>query len=676
MHGMNHWPLGVMRNGKDELSDPPLELRAGPLTLILEQGDLRYVRYGDWEILRRVYVAVRDRRWDTIPARLSDLRIERGADSFRVTYLARHQRDEIDFEWRATISGDARGEITFAMDGAALSTFWRNRIGICVLHPIRECAGRDCVVESDDGSLVRGTFPTHIAPHQPFVNIRALSHEVAPGVAAEVRFAGDVFETEDQRNWSDGSFKTYSTPLALPFPVEVARGTTVKQSVTLGVTDQSGVARESGAAKTVNFTIGPASEFRLPRIGLCSAGQDVDDQSLGETELARLKNLRLAHLRVDLALDAQGWEKKLRRAAAEARALSVDLEIALTVSDRADEELTRLVGVLDTIEEVGVAAWLVFHRAEKVTAQRWIDLARRKLHDHSRTNLVGGGTNNYFTELNREPPPLSARLDFVAYSVNPQVHAFDDRSLVENLAAQAETVRSARRLLPGVPIAVGPVTLKPRFNPNAVQSAIEPLSGELPPQVDARQMSLFGAAWTLGSLKYLGESGVAGATYFEVAGWRGVMERAAGSPLPRLFPSRPGQVFPLYHVLADAGEFAGGEVITSRSDDPLTVDGFAVRRDGVTRLLVANLSAQKQSVAIHHLADRVLVKTLDETTVEEAALDPETFRARPGRAEQTSAGSLTLDLLPFAVVRIDEASLRKDEGGGMSDESESVLGTV
>ena len=29
---------------------------------------------------------------------------------------------------------------------------------------------------------------------------------------------GDVFEMEDQRNWTDASFKTYCTPLRQPFP--------------------------------------------------------------------------------------------------------------------------------------------------------------------------------------------------------------------------------------------------------------------------------------------------------------------------------------------------------------------------------------------------------------------------------------------------------------------------
>jgi len=48
--------------------------------------------------------------------------------------------------------------------------------------------------------------------------VRAITHEVAPGVRAEVRLLGDVFETEDHRNWTDANFKTYGTPLRLLFP--------------------------------------------------------------------------------------------------------------------------------------------------------------------------------------------------------------------------------------------------------------------------------------------------------------------------------------------------------------------------------------------------------------------------------------------------------------------------
>ena len=37
---------------------------------------------------------------------------------------------------------------------------------------------------------------------------------------------GDTWETEDHRNWTDASFKTYSRPLSLPYPYAIAKGET------------------------------------------------------------------------------------------------------------------------------------------------------------------------------------------------------------------------------------------------------------------------------------------------------------------------------------------------------------------------------------------------------------------------------------------------------------------
>ena len=48
-------------------------------------------------------------------------------------------------------------------------------------------------------------------------------------------FEGDVFETEDQRNWTDASYKTYSTPLSITYPVTIEKGTRIYQRVSLSV---------------------------------------------------------------------------------------------------------------------------------------------------------------------------------------------------------------------------------------------------------------------------------------------------------------------------------------------------------------------------------------------------------------------------------------------------------
>jgi hypothetical protein len=650
----------VLYAGVETLPPAPIALTAGPLALVLEAGDLRTIRLGDQEILRRVYVAVRDHNWGTPPAMLSDVHMDIAADHFRIDFTATHRQHQVDFVWRGAIAGDADGTLRFSMDGEARAPFRRNRIGFCVLHPM-DCAGRRARITHVDGSQEETTFPIAIAPQRvadglihpvyPFAEMRALAHEVTPGLWAEVSFEGEIFETEDQRNWTDASFKTYGTPLRLPFPVQVQPGDRVRQAITLrlqGTLPASTVAAASRAVAGPTITVTPAPPRPLPAIGL---GMASHDEPLSATETARLAALRPAHLRVDLDLASSTYADRLRRAASEAAALDSALEIALFLSDDAPAELAHLAAQLDHWRPT-VARWLVFHRHEMSTSPRWVELARAVLTPYDRAAPFGGGTNAFFTELNRQRPD-SAALDFLVYSINPQVHAFDNTSLVENLAAQAVTVTSAAAFAAGKPIVVSPVTLRPRGNPNATgpEPALAP--GELPPPVDARQMSLLGAGWTLGSLKYLAESGAAAVTYYETTGWRGVMERAGGSPLPETFRSLPGAVFPLYHVLADVGEFAGGEVIPTTASRPLLVDGMTLQKDGERRTLIANLSAKTQTVTIEGLPAAMTVRLLDAAVAETAMTAPAAYRRAPGELRQTHGGALSLSLPPFAVATLD-----------------------
>jgi hypothetical protein len=167
-------------------------------------------------------------------------------------------------------------------------------------------------------------------------------------------------------------------------------------------------------------------------------------------------------------------------------------------------------------------------------------------------------------------------------------------------------------------------------------------------------MSLYGAGWTLGSLKSLAESGAASITYYETTGWRGVMEREEGSPLPERFRSLPGAVFPLYHILADVGEFAGGEALSSESDQPLKVQSLALRKEGRTRLLLANMTDEPQHVRITGIPSGTRrLRFLDETNAEAAMQSPEAFRADAGTLLSDEADTLEITLRPFAVARLD-----------------------
>jgi hypothetical protein len=375
-----------------------------------------------------------------------------------------------------------------------------------------------------------------------------------------------------------------------------------------------------------------------------------------------LSRLHLDHLRADLHLREPAAARQLARAERECDLLHCGVELALFVTDDAAQELQSLASRLPL--SAPVSRVLVFHEKESTTSARWIVIARQALAPRLPHIPICGGTNLYFAELNRLRPDIT-ELDAVAYSINPQVHAFDERSLVENLEGQRDTVVTAQAFCGNRPIVVSPVTLKPRFNPEALGPEPSPLPGELPGAVDARQMSLFAAAWTVGSIKQLAEAGAISLTFYETTGWRGVKETDQGCPLPAVFRSSPGMVFPVYHVLADLADLKDGELVTCSSSDPLRVQGLAVQTDGSLHILIANLTARPQECTIAPMGgDRVETRSLDASTAPMAMTHPEDFRSGAKRPEIPLGNStLNLTLHPYSVVRIDSAAPAPREEG-------------
>lgn len=614
----------ILLYGTPEAPAPLQKLEAGPLNLFFQNGDLRSITCAGREVLRRVYAAVRDANWGTIPARISGLKIDARPKRFLIRYQADHQSDPIHFRWQARIEGTPSGEITFSMLGEALTTFRRNRIGFCVHHPLEGFAGRDCAVETADG-WQPGRVPSLVAPHQPFLGLRAIRHTISPGCQAEVRFHGEIFEMEDHRNWTDANFKTYGTPLSLPFPVEVPAGTRIEQSVTLRLIGPPPRAAQASTRSAVSIAVPPASQPQpLPELGIATASLPWQPNP---EQIRRLAALKLSYLRVDAA--------SLAAPPPELAALRLPLEVSILLGEDPQAQLTRLAAQLRQLPSP-VRRWVVYDEKAPVTSARSLQLARSLLPG----GILTGGTRANFAELNRNrPDPRS--LDAVCFALNPQVHAFDHLSLAENCAAQGDVIRSARAFCGSLPLYVSPVTLRQQFNPVATGAEAPPPPGVLPSQVDPRQMSLFGAAWTLASFKYLAEAGAAGVTYYESAGWKGILESSAGSPLPDKFPSLPGSVFPLWHLLADLGDFRGGQVLPCTSSHPLAVECLLLQSGSRRRLLLANLSTEPQHVELPAslLAPSPRLRLLDAASAEKAMQQPESFREPTALPAATTASA-------------------------------------
>lgn len=520
------------------------------------------MRCGGAEVVRHLYMAVRDRDWNTIPARITGETIQVSETGFEITFEAEHRSGEIHFASRGVIRGQA-DRIEAEMEGEARSTFLKNRIGFCLLHAASECAGRPCVIVHSDGSEQRSSFPELIAPDQPFPDVRRISHQVAPGLTAAVSFEGDVFETEDQRNWTDDSYKTYSTPLALPFPARIERGARVWQRVVIELSGAGAGPEPSDAMPVV--TIG--SERRaFPRIGL-----GANRETLGPRAASALRRLGLNHLRIDVHLVSPDWRLALTDAIANAEAIGAELEIAAHMQPGAAAELRA---VQAAAASARVARWIVYDSARPATSPATVLAVKLLL-----AAPIAAGTNANFAELNRNRECVAAA-DALAFSANPQVHGDDESTMVETLGGQAAAVRSAIAFGVGRPVAVTPITLKPRFN--AV--ATSPEAGGEPP-ADPRQASPFVASWTLGSIAALAGAGAGSITYFECAGARGVVDD-------------DGEPYPVFRVFEAIAAFAPDGVLESWSSQPLRVACLVLTRGPARRILLSNLIRRAVEVEV------------------------------------------------------------------------------
>jgi hypothetical protein len=147
----------------------------------------------------------------------------------------------------------------------------------------------------------------------------------------------------------------------------------------------------------------------------------------------------------------------------------------------------------------------------------------------------------------------------------------------------------------GRPVHVGPVTLRPRYNPSLVpQPDAAPELSEgygaqlLPVATDPRQPSAGAAAWLLASAAALAAGGAASLTYAETWGPRGVLA-ADGTP------------FPLATAVGWLTALPGHALLVREPDGASASDGIWVlgaRNAGTVTALVANMTSRPVSVEL------------------------------------------------------------------------------
>ncbi|PND24606.1 MULTISPECIES: hypothetical protein [Sinorhizobium] len=627
--------------GTDEKEPEARRIEAGRLSADFVSGNLRTIRFAGKEVLRAISFLVRDRDWGTCEAEIGDLTVEEGRAGTVVRYSARFRSPNgALLDCSATIDLKP-GRLAFGARFTPDRDFETARAGFAVLHPIVGLAGRPVEVEHGDGTVGRSVFPDLIEPWQPFMDIAAITHEVSPGIKAECRFAGDVFEMEDQRNWTDGSYKTYVRPLELPWPYLLKAGETVHQGVTLSIlAAEDTVEPEESRQGKIRLSL-RRDAGRLPEIGI-GLRPDAAAEELGNAGL--LKQVGARHLVCHFDPDAGHGLADLRhfRSVADASGCAVTLECFVPCKRPLDAELGEIAQLVlqSGLDLASLAVSPSVDRQSTPPGSVWPDCPPLEdIYAAARKAFpgvpLGGGMFSYFTELNRKRVPAEG-LSYVTHCTSPIVHAADDTSVMQTFEALRDVTRSVRAIYGAKPYRIGPSTIAMRQNPYGSATKDNPFGKRIAMAArDPRHNALFGAAWTLAYAATVADAEPELLTLSTLTGPFGLIA-GAGEPV------EAGRTRPLSHVLTWLAQLSDGMRIAVETSAPERVAGLGAALNGTAILLLANLTPDLQRVTLPEAGARSLT-LLDESWLRDGAEGPE------AKAHQSDS----LDLPAYAAARID-----------------------
>ncbi|KDA05377.1 hypothetical protein DC31_16490 [Microbacterium sp. CH12i] len=526
-----------------------IEVRGDELADIRRDGRL---------VLRGVRAVVRDHGWNTVPVVVESFTTSPDGLEFRL----RH--DGLGARVAALLRVDVRGdELIVSWDAVNEVGFDTCRAGLVVLHPATD-AGSAVTVTHSDGSAEQTMLPVAISPHQPTRDIREL--RIGSTASINLRFDGEVFEMEDQRNWSDASFKTYSRPLSLPYPYRLEAGEHLRQSISVRVdaVATTGTAPATGTAAGADPVIhlNPAGAF--PQIGIeaCTAPDPVPAVATGAFRV------------VELNLTTPNWHAALTRASADKRPIDVRLVT--------DGDAGLLEEAARSLRDHDVQRVTPFDVTTHVSDRAVVEATRAALASAGLCVPILAGARSHFTELNREQHQVPHDVHGIAVNTTPLFHSLDTEQLVEAIPMQRLIAEQTVRIADGLPVHIGPLSLRPRFNNVATSPEPAPTRDELSEGygaqftggADERQRAAELAAWVVASAAALAVPGVVSLSWFEAFGPRGLRD-ANGA-------------FPVAAAIESLSALAGGTLLTGSSPDGL-VWAIGSRSSHEDIVLVANL---------------------------------------------------------------------------------------
>jgi hypothetical protein len=558
----NHWPDAT-------------RVEHGDFTFDLARAAVRNVRYKNVQIIDLLYTAIRPWDWSTLDPDEHSEDVKVTGDICVIT-IKDLFAGALDARTEITISKDNKFTVTYELRG--LAEYSVNRWGICFCLNSADWMGSTVHSQGNQYQLPAAISPQRVVDGitQGLFPAANQMHFVAPdNRSIKVNSTGKVLEAEDQRNWTDNTYKIYSGSLSEPRPFVTSAGSAWSQSVTFEIDPPS--AQVADGSKIVVKEI-----ESLPSIGL-----QFNTDSLLPTDALNtaLFFLDIDHIRVnEESLTAQ----KINSVSAN----GLIVEAAL-LSSHSGEKLHQDIAHLN--KQIPAGSRILIQREGREIVEL-LDLPPNK----SLSSFIPG-TDAYLVDLHRNKYNFG---ESISYSMAPTVHSSDTETIFKTLYTQAESINFAQEFL-APQVLISPITFSTRGNPETGH-AREQRINFASPGMALMVRTIEGAAWTLGSIFALASAGAYSGTWHELFGEYGV-----------IYPDSDAVKFsPTFHALSALGAHHAHQITIATSLDNSWV---AFENREAKKIVVASLRPWALEITPKVLAGYKTLQSLRASECEKAS---------------------------------------------------------
>ena len=509
----NHWP-------------DTTRVTHGGFTLDLAREAIRNIRFEGVQIIDLLYTAIRPSDWSTLKSDEYAADLKMSGNDYEIT-ITESFTSALVATTKVILSVGNTFSVEYELKG--LAEYSVNRWGICFCLDTADWMGASVLSSGNSYSLLRDISPQRIVDgvvQGLFPESHKMQFIAADQRSLKVVSNGKVLEAEDQRNWTDNTYKIYSGSLKESRPFTSSPGSSWKQKVNFEV----GVPKQNSADPTKILV---REIEALPSIGL----QFNSDSLLTPDDLEKaLVLLEIDHLRVNA-------ESLTPQKIATTASNGLILETALLSSNQ--NEILKA-EVVQLSERVPAGSRLLIQREGREVVEA-TDLPKNES-----LNTYIPGTDAYLVDLHREKFEFT---NSVSYSITPTVHSTDTETIFKTLSTQKESIEFAQKYL-APQVFVSPITFSTRGNPETGHSRDQRINfADRDSAMHIRTIE--GAAWTLGSIHAVASAGAFSGSWHELFGEHGIIYSQSGAI----------KFSPVFHAISALGAHHAHQITIATSLD-------------------------------------------------------------------------------------------------------------